>query len=259
MPRTDYEGWMATAYDAGRALTPAAVTTWRDAATPFLDGDDAGRVLDLGSGTGRFSALLAEWACGTVVAVEPALAMARQAKGKEQADVDVVNGRAESIPLRDHSVRAAWLSNVIHHVDDLDTAASQLGRVLQRGGRVLLRGALGIEGMTRPESADARILQYFPSALKYARAFPGRRRVLDAFGRARFSEEATVTVAQVTAPSLRSFSERIRTRANSVLAQLDDDDFAAGLAALERDAALEASPQPVVDHLDLVVLRAGAD
>jgi ubiquinone/menaquinone biosynthesis C-methylase UbiE len=260
MPRADYEGWMAGAYDAGRALTPAAVRAWRDAARPFLlhEGGTS-RVLDLGAGTGRFSAYLADWSCGPVVAIEPALAMARQAKDKDLANVDVVNGRAESIPVRDHSVRAAWLSNVIHHFDNLDAAASELHRVLQPDGRVLLRGTLGLEGMTCPGSADARILHYFPGARKYVETFPTRRDVLDSFGRAHFTEDATMTVSQVTATCLRAFYERIRTRAHSQLAKLDDHAFEAGLSALERDAALETSPTPVMDDVDLVVLRTTKD
>jgi len=245
---------MATAFDAGRALTPEAVTAWRDAATPFLDGD-GGQVMDLGAGTGRFSALLAEWSDSPVVAVEPALAMARQAKYKEVADVDVVKGRAESIPLRDQCVRTAWLSNVIHHFDDLDAAASELHRVLQPDGLVLLRGTLGMEGMTRPGSADARIFHYFPDVRQLVETFPTRRDVLDAFGRAHFTEDATMTIAQVTAPSLRAFYERIRTRAHSQLARLDDDEFEAGLSALEGDAALETSQTPVMDDVDFVVMR----
>ncbi len=245
---------MATAFDAGRALTPEAVTAWRDAATPFLDGD-GGQVMDLGAGTGRFSALLAEWSDSPVVAVEPALAMARQAKNKELADVDVVNGRAESIPLRDGSVRAAWLSNVVHHVDDLGAAVSELGRVLRPHGRVLIRGAFGREGESDDGRANFRIHHYFPDARRFADAFPSRQQIVDAFDREGFAEEVTTSVAQVTASSLREFARRIRTRADSTLAPLDEDAFAAGLAALERDAVLEISPQPVVDDLDLVVLR----
>jgi len=190
-----------------------------------------------------------------VVAVEPALAMARQAKNKELADVDVVNGRAESIPLRDGSVRAAWLSNVIHHVDDLGAAVSELGRVLRPHGRVLIRGAFGREGESDDGRANFRIYHYFPDARRFADAFPSRQQIVDAFDREGFAEEVTTSVAQVTASSLREFARRIRTRADSTLAPLDEDAFAAGLAALERDAALEMSPQPVVDDLDLVVLR----
>jgi hypothetical protein len=49
--------------------------------------------------------------------------------------------------------------------------------------------------------------------------------------------------------------ERVRRRADSTLQPLPDHEFVSGLAAMERAAAAEATPTPVVDHLDLLVLR----
>src|SRR5205823_4803726 len=43
-------------------------------------------------------------------------------------------------------------------------------------------------------------------------------------------------------------------RADTTLAALSDDDFARGMEALERAAAEESSPVPVIDRLDLLVL-----
>jgi hypothetical protein len=62
-------------------------------------------------------------------------------------------------------------------------------------------------------------------------------------------------VSQVSAPSLRAAVERVRQRADSTLVPLSDREFAAGLAAMERAAAAETTPTPVVDRLDLLVLR----
>ena len=254
MPRADYDGWMASAYDAGRRLAPGAFEAWGAAARPFLGPRGDGPVLDLGAGTGRFSGHLAEWSSAVVVAVEPAVAMATQAKAKDMAGVDVVAGAAESLPLRDRCVRAVWLSQVVHHVDDLDTAALELRRVMQPGGHVLIRGELRQDGVVGASSSNV-IYRYFPAAGRVADTFPGRRRVLDAFGAAGFVGVRSTTVSQVTAASLRELQRRIATRADSTLAALDDDTFAAGLEALAREVRAEASPTPVVDRLDFVVLR----
>lgn len=124
MPRADYDGWMASAYDAGRRLAPGAFEAWGAAARPFLGLRGDGPVLDLGAGTGRFS--------------------------------------------------------------------------------------VGVR---------------------------------------------STTVSQVTAASIRELHRRIATRADSTLAALDDDTFAAGLEALACEVRAEASPTPVVDRLDFVVLR----
>ena len=246
---------MASAYDAGQSLAPAVFEAWASVVRPSLVALGHGPVLDLGAGTGRFSGHLAEWSGAAVIAVEPAAAMARRAKAKGMARVDVVVGAGESIPLRDRSVAAVWLSQVVHHIDDLNKAALELGRVLQPGGRLLIRGAFGRDGSISASGADFVMYRYFPAAGRVADAFPSRRRVLEAFGSAGFVEERSTGVAQVTAASLRELHRRLSTRADSTLAALDDDTFAAGLEALERDASSETSPSPVVDHLHFTVLR----
>jgi ubiquinone/menaquinone biosynthesis C-methylase UbiE len=258
--RVDYGGWMASAYDRGRGLGPAAVAAWEAAATPFLRSGPDGPVLDLGAGTGRFSGLLAAWSGRRVVAVEPAGAMATQAgdRARDSSDVGVVVGGAESIPLREGSVGVAWLSQVIHHIPDLGQAARELARVVRAGGHVLLRGSLGREGSSGGGAGgDYVIYHYFPAAGRVADGFPNVGRVTEAFGSAGFEVTLTTKVAQPTTPSLRSLYERTVARADSTLAAIDDDDFAAGLDVLRRDAeaAPERAPTPVIDHLDFVVLR----
>jgi ubiquinone/menaquinone biosynthesis C-methylase UbiE len=255
MPRADYEGWMASAYDAGRSLGPAVFDAWARVVKPFLVALGGRPVLDLGAGTGRFSGHLAEWSGAAVIAVEPAAAMVRRAKAKGMAGVDVVVGAGEAIPLRDRTVAAVWLSQVVHHIDDLDKAAVELGRVVQPGGCLLIRGEFGKVGASRSGLA---VYRYFPAAGRVADTFPSRRRVLEVFGSAGFVEETSTTVAQVTAASLRALHGRLSTRADSTLAALDDDTFTAGLEALDRDARSETSPTPVVDHLPFTVLRSAS-
>jgi ubiquinone/menaquinone biosynthesis C-methylase UbiE len=255
MPRADYDGWMAGAYDAGRNLRPAAFETWGRVVRPFLVEMGDGPVLDLGAGTGRFSGHLAEWSGGPVIAMEPAPAMASRAKAKRMPGVSVVAGAGEAIPLQDKAVAVVWLSQVVHHIDDLDRAAFELGRVVRSGGRVLIRGEFGPDGPAAATSADFAVYRYFPAARRVADTFPSRRRVLEAFGSAGFIEETSTTVAQTTAAGLRELYERLSTRADSTLAAIDDDTFTAGLQALERDARSETSPTPVVDHLHFTVLR----
>jgi SAM-dependent methyltransferase len=258
--RVDYGGWMADAYDRGRGLGAPALAAWEAAATPFLRSAPSGPVLDLGAGTGRFSGHLASWSGRRVVAVEPAEAMATQASAQagEAPDVGVVVGDAESIPLRDASVGIGWLSQVVHHIPDLERAARELARVVRPGGHVLLRGSLGRTGSGGGAGDDYVIYRYFPAAGRVADGFPGVGRVVEAFGSAGFEVTLTTKVAQLTAPSLRHLYERTVARADSTLAAIDDDAFAAGLEALRRDAESEPAhaPTPVVDNLDFVVLRA---
>ena len=78
---------------------------------------------------------------------------------------------------------------------------------------------------------------------------------VEAFAAAGFAFESLQPVPQVSAPGLQAAVERVRQRADSTLKPLPDEEFAQGLAALERAAAAEPTPTPVVDQLDLLVLR----
>jgi ubiquinone/menaquinone biosynthesis C-methylase UbiE len=253
--RADYEGPMAENYDAGRTLTPEAVATWRDVLSPLL-GSGSLPVLDLGAGTARFSKHFGAWARSWVVAVEPAAAMRAQAAAKGHGrSVALVGGRAEALPLAGSSVRAALLSNVVHHFDDLGLAAVELQRVMCPAGVVLVRGALGRDEGDRRYDLDFHLYRYFPEAASVAASFPDRESVIGAFTEAGFALAEERRVIQVTAGTLVEFAAMVRTRADSTLAAIDDDSFVRGLDRLERDAASEPHAGPVEDTMSLIVFR----
>jgi ubiquinone/menaquinone biosynthesis C-methylase UbiE len=246
---------MAENYDAGRTLTPAGMAAWRDVLSPLL-GSGSRPVLDLGAGTARFSKLLGEWARSWVVAVEPAAAMRARAAAKGHGrSVALVGGRAEALPLADGSVRAALLSNVVHHFDDLALATAELQRVICPAGVVLVRGEFGTKEGGRRYDVDFHLYRYFPEAASVAASFPRRETVVDAFAAAGFAVEEERRVAQVTADTLDQFAAMVRTRADSTLAAIDDDSFARGLDRLERDAASDPDAGPIEDTMSLIVFR----
>lgn len=113
---------------------------WRDAIEAWLPAEGAGRspVLDLGAGTGQFAAAIAGWFGVEVVAVEPSGGVRAQGvRAFAHPDVHWVAGRGERLPVGDGACGWAWVSTVIHHLDDLDAAAAELHRVLRPGGPVL--------------------------------------------------------------------------------------------------------------------------
>lgn len=68
-----------------------------------------------------------------------------------------------------------------------------------------------------------------------------------------FAVERLEPVAQVSASSLADKASTLRWEADTLLRSLSADEFAAGRARLLRAAAVESGP--VVDHLDLLVLK----
>src|SRR5438874_10204329 len=82
MARVDYDKQSAV-YDKGRTLPPEAIAQWMVTARRHA-GDGVQRILDLGCGTARFSAALADAFDADVVGLEPSSGMLAQAATKPE-------------------------------------------------------------------------------------------------------------------------------------------------------------------------------
>jgi ubiquinone/menaquinone biosynthesis C-methylase UbiE len=138
--RVDYDSRLYRVYAEARAIGPEALATWMSAFSRWLPEARPLAILDLGSGTGRFSCALADSFGGPVCGIEPSKRM-RDVARREAAHraVSYQRGRAEEIPLPDASCDAALLYFVWHHVEDKPAAARELLRVVRPGGVVLVR------------------------------------------------------------------------------------------------------------------------
>ena len=244
----DYEGAMSRDFNAARSLSSDSLSTWRAAFEPYLT--HAPRILDVGSGTGRFAGLMAEWFGAFVIGVEPASGMRHVASssGRER-NVFYVGGRAEQLPIRGQTMAATLLSNVYHHIADRPAAVLELKRVLQSGGRVLIRGAFA------DRLGEITLFDHFPEARTICEQFPSLKETMATFTTAGFACEAVDRVVQQTCSSLKELAVRTRLRADTTLVLMDDEIFATRQSALDRAALLETIPTPVVDTFDLLVLR----
>ncbi|NGY64907.1 class I SAM-dependent methyltransferase [Lentzea sp. NEAU-D13] len=234
---TRYDAVEATSYRVAREISLAGLSSWRDAVAPYFQ---PGRtVLDLGAGTGLFVRAFAAWFPDVeVVAVEPSADM-RSASG-----LPMLDGDAESIPLPDGSVDVVWMSTVVHHVRDLPAAGAELRRVLRPGGVVVLRS------LFRERHSGIGLFRFFPEAARALTGFPTVAEVADGMG---FAVQRLEPVPQVTAESLADKASTVRWEADTLLRSLSAEEFSKGRARLA--AAAEVETGPVVDHLDLLVLK----
>lgn len=113
-------------YHRGRPGYPASAVAWLLLGAPE-------RVLDVGAGTGKLTALAAQHAAH-VIAVDPDQAMLA-ALTEAVPGVQTALGTAESLPLPDASVDAVVVGQAWHWFD-VEAASSEMARVLRPGGSV---------------------------------------------------------------------------------------------------------------------------
>ena len=242
---------MPAVYDAGRGYSRQTLALWLAVIERAAAG---GRrieaILDLGCGTGRYSGALAAHFGAAVTAVDPSEKMLAEARRKEAAGVTFLQGAGERLPLVDASVDMVFMSMVFHHFADPGQVARECRRVLKPGGVVVMRCGAS-------DRIDA--FPYVPFFPRTASLIEGSLSSLDemtaTFCDAGLALTAQEVVMSPVAESWLEYADKIALRADSILVQLSDEEFVAGLADLSAHAASQPTGQPVIEPVDLLAFR----
>lgn len=249
----DYDERLHAVYERGRALPPETVVTWMTALARNAPEHRPLTVLDLGSGTGRFSDAIADTFGGPVYGVEPSARMREVAAAVHpHPAVRYLDGRAEAIPLADHSCDLAVLFLVLHHIEHRALGVKELARVLRPGARLCVHS--GFSGQMH----DHVWYRYFTRAREVDdMVFPRLDEVIAQFGEAGLAYVGLDQVDQQVAASLPAYFERFRHRSFSTLQHMSEEEIVAGMAAMAAAAkrAEGEPPEPVIQTADLLVLE----
>jgi ubiquinone/menaquinone biosynthesis C-methylase UbiE len=260
---------LAATYRDVRGVSANIRRTWSDAFRAALPDARPRRSLDLGCGTGRFTALLAETFGGTVIGLDASVAMLKErpssggvpgtvaatggpvtfAAADASASVAFAAADAGALPLRAHTMDLALLSMVYHLLVSPAVTAAELHRVLDAGGAVLVRTP------TREILDGIAFLRFFPAALAIDEARMPPRAALEAlFHAGGFTGGLGATIEQEFAPTPAAAHAKVSRRPFSSLQLMSDDAFAEGLTRFE--AFCRTAPvAPIADPLDLFVFR----
>jgi SAM-dependent methyltransferase len=139
---------------------------------------------------------------------------------------------------------------IFHHLSDPDQAVNECRRVLRPGGVVCLRETTANYIDTFP------YVPFFPESRRILKAvLPSHAYIRSIFGRAGFQLLRHELVRSEAAANWDIYGQKIGCRAISMLAQLADDDFEEGLAALRAHAAGAPTTGPVIELMDFYVFR----
>lgn len=135
--RPDADLWERSAQWWQDEFTAGADIEYTEQILPLISARLAGatRVLDVGTGEGQVSRMLAEQGM-SVTGIDPTQAQIVEA-ARRGGGPSYVRSAAASLPFADGAFDAALACLVFEHIDDVDGAIADLARVLQPGGRFL--------------------------------------------------------------------------------------------------------------------------
>lgn len=237
-------------YDKGRDHGPQMLDLWMNTIASHVNPTSVRAILDLGCGTGRFSEALAGHFNAQVIAVDPSKKMLEQARSKAvDPRVGYALGSGESIPLNSNSVDLIYMSMIFHHFRDPQLAARECRRVLRDGGTAFMRTG------TQERIPSYPYVPFFPSSRPIMNeVLPTSSFVQEVFVAAGFRLVTLELITQTIAPNHAVYADKLATGSDSVLAQLSQDEFQAGIEAV-RDYASRVNNEAITEPIDLFVFR----
>jgi ubiquinone/menaquinone biosynthesis C-methylase UbiE len=220
-------GRLAASYDRIRPVDD----NWRRTFDAVVEEADlrGTRVLDLGCGTGRLSAALAEPGLARVWGVDASAEMLDVARQKVPTSVGLKQARAEDLPFRDEWFERVVMWLVVHLVDR-PAAFREVARVLVPDGR------LAVVTFAAGHFDRYWLNRYFPTIAAIDRErFPGEEPLAGELRDAGFDAVRFVRRSEHGALSREAALERIRGRHISTFDLLDEDEIEAGTTMAERE------------------------
>ncbi len=216
---------LASTYDE---LRPADENWWELFELLVREGDLRGRrVLDLGAGTGRLAAALAERALCRVWAVDESAAMLETARAQLPASVGLKQASAEALPFKD-----AWFERAVVrlsiHLWDRPRAFAELRRVVA--------GRVAIATFDPEHFTDYWLNELFPSIESLDRGrFPDGPRLERELGEAGFDGVHLLRLSQTASISRDEALAKIRGRHISSFDLIGGAEYERGRERAERE------------------------
>ena len=240
----------ASRYNAARHLSEETKAFWMNSLKAVLPQAPVGRCLDLGCGTGRFTAVLARTFACPVVGVEPSEAMLAVARAEDIPDVEWKQGSAEIIPLESASVGLVFMSQVFHHLSRPQEALREIHRVLMPEGWLVIRNG------TAEKNEETEWLRCFPESLAFdGKRIPTRRALEEIVCRQPFDLISQQTFQQLFASSYQEYYEKVGKRGLSSLIAISDAAFGQGMEQFKMWVDKQPPNQPVYEPVDVFVFR----
>ncbi len=204
---------------------------WRELFDRLVElGDLRGRrVLEVGTGTGRLAAALADRAQAKVWAVDPSAEMLEQARVSVPAGVGLKQAVAEDLPFRNGWFERAVMRMTVHLLDR-PPAFAELRRVLVAGGRLV------VVTLDPQRFAEGWLAPFFASLVRIDQErFPVEPELVSDLRESGFDAVRVTRLPQAVERTRAEALAAVRGRAYSTFDLITDEEYRAGLARVERE------------------------
>ncbi len=246
-----YDASIAKRYDSARRMPAATMRLWLDAITKHVPAREVSTILDVGCGTARFCAAVADKFDARVIGVDPSRAMLAKARSNvSDVRVEFREGRAEHLPVGDSSACLIYMSMVYHHIANLRRAGREFKRVLRPGGFACIRNS------TKDLLSEVPYLKYFPTTMDINQhRLPWQKDVVNTMRSSGLLLVAHEVIEQQFAESLRDYCDKISRRGLSDLVRLPDSEFHAGVQRMREAIERREVSGPILEPIDLFIFK----
>ena len=186
------------------------------------------RVLDIGCGTGNHTDLFQKLTQVEVYGIEPSAGMLAKARQKNE-HIIFKTGQADSIPFGDNFFDFVYMTDVIHHLPDIKAMFVEIWRVLNPGGMACVVTQSHQQIENRP------IARYFPGTVEVDKTrYPDISKIIAVAKSCGFIQAECETYLEVPFELDASYLELVRKKGYSMLHLIPDEEYRAGLQALEQ-------------------------
>ena len=186
------------------------------------------RVLDIGCGTGNYTDLFQKLTQIEVYGVEPSAGMLEKARHKNN-HITFKIGQADNIPFDNDFFDFVYMTDVIHHVPDINAMFAEIWRVLKPGG-------MGCIVTQSHQQIEARpIARYFPGTARVDKErYPDIDEIIQAASTQGFTQTKGEILSEESVELDNGYLELVRKKGYSMLHLISDEEYRAGLKALEQ-------------------------
>lgn len=188
------------------------------------------KILDFGCGTGNYADKLQRITGARVYGVEPSEGMREKARQKN-ASLSIMEGNHDNIPFEEKFFDFIYMTDVIHHVPDINRMFEEINRVLVDEGK------LCICTQSHKQIDNRFYVKYFPSTATVDKKRYPDLDVIKATGEKNgfrhlknviMSEDDIINVGV-------DFVELVRNKGYSMFHLIPEEEYEKGLSKLEED------------------------